>query len=158
MIRMPDDRLPKQLLYGELCYGKQQSKSSRGPSEMEEDCRRCQQWCPYDPDGSGTQVTGKATENDQLVGKINASMIPLRSLSQASTLMSLTGKSVPRIDPCGAVSFIPEQEQQKQTVSLGSEKARCSQSDTLFYHQHLSRPDIPMPRVWKSAEGHTWTD
>ena len=27
----------------------------------------------------------------------------------------------------------------------GSEKACCSQSDTLLYHQHLSRPDIPMP-------------
>ena len=25
---------------------------------MEEDCRRCQQWCPYDLDGCGTQVTG----------------------------------------------------------------------------------------------------
>ena len=37
----------------------QQSESSRGPSEMAEDCRRCQQWCPYDPDGSETQVTGK---------------------------------------------------------------------------------------------------
>ena len=35
----------------------QQSESSRRPSEMAEDCRRCQQWCPYDPDGSGTQVT-----------------------------------------------------------------------------------------------------
>ena len=22
-----------------------------------EDCRRCQPWCPYDPDGSGTQMT-----------------------------------------------------------------------------------------------------
>ena len=28
----------------------QQSESSLGPSEMAEDCRRCQQWCPYDPD------------------------------------------------------------------------------------------------------------
>ena len=37
----------------------QQSESSRRPSEMAEDCRRCQPWCPYDPDGSGTQVTGK---------------------------------------------------------------------------------------------------
>ena len=27
-------------------------------SEMAEDCRRCEQLCPYDPDGSGTQVTG----------------------------------------------------------------------------------------------------
>ena len=35
----------------------QQSESSRGPSEMEEECHRCQQWCPYDPGGSGTQVT-----------------------------------------------------------------------------------------------------
>ena len=35
----------------------QQSESSRRPSDMEEDCHRCQQWCPYDPDGSGTQVT-----------------------------------------------------------------------------------------------------
>ena len=35
----------------------------------------------------------------------------------------------------------------------GSEIARCSQSETLLYHQHLSRPDIPMPRVWKSAAG-----
>ena len=37
----------------------QQSESSRRPSEMAEDCRRCQQWCPYDPGGSGTQVTDK---------------------------------------------------------------------------------------------------
>ena len=28
---------------------------------MAEYCRRCQQWCPYDPDGSGTQVTGIQT-------------------------------------------------------------------------------------------------
>ena len=32
----------------------QQSESSRRPSEMAEDCHRCQQWCPYDTDGSGT--------------------------------------------------------------------------------------------------------
>ena len=36
-------------------------KSSRGPSEMAEDCRRCQQWCAYNPDGSGTQVTKRCT-------------------------------------------------------------------------------------------------
>ena len=36
----------------------QQSESSRIPSEMADDLRRCQQWCPYDPDCSGTQVTG----------------------------------------------------------------------------------------------------
>ena len=37
----------------------QQSEINRRPSEMAQDCRRFQQWCPYDPDGSGTQVTGK---------------------------------------------------------------------------------------------------
>ena len=38
----------------------QQSESSRGPPEMAEDRRRCQQWCAYDPNGSRTQVTGKS--------------------------------------------------------------------------------------------------
>ena len=45
----------------------QQSESRRGPSEMEEDSRRCQQWCPYDPGGSGTHVTGKVY--DHALGK-----------------------------------------------------------------------------------------
>ena len=48
-------------------------------------------------------LVSSATENDRLVLKINASRIPLRRPSQVSTLMSPTGKSVPRIDPCGAV-------------------------------------------------------
>ena len=34
----------------------QPSESSRRPSKLAEDCRRCQQCCPYDPDDSGTQV------------------------------------------------------------------------------------------------------
>ena len=42
----------------------QQSESRRGPSEMAEDCHGCQQWCPYDPDGSGTQVTGRLSVED----------------------------------------------------------------------------------------------
>ena len=68
-------------------------------------------------------MVSDATANDQLVGKINASSTPLRRPSQASTSMSPTGKSVPRIEPCGAVWFIPEQEQQKQT---GSRRLRKS--------------------------------
>ena len=36
--------------------------------------------------------------------------------------------------------------------------SNVSQSETLLYHQHLSRPDRPMPRVWNSAIGHNWTD
>ena len=60
--RIPDDRLPKQLLYGELCYGKR-----------------------------------------SVGGQKKASRTPLRRPSQASTSMSPTRKSVPRIDPCGAV-------------------------------------------------------
>ena len=58
---------------------------------------------------NSSYMVSSATENDQL--------IPLRRPSQASTLMSPTGRSVPRIDPCGAVWFIPEQEQQKQIGS-----------------------------------------
>ena len=60
--RMPDDRLPKQPLYGELCYGKR-----------------------------------------SVGGLKKASMTTLRRPLQASTSMSPTGKSVPRIDPYGAV-------------------------------------------------------
>ena len=40
----------------------------------------------------------------------------------------------------------------------GSDKACCSQSETLLYHQHLSRLDIPMPRVRKSAAGPNWSE
>ena len=40
----------------------------------------------------------------------------------------------------------------------GSEKVGCSQSETLLYDQRLSRPEIPMPRVWKSAADQNWTD
>ena len=44
-------------------------------------------------------MVSSATANDQLVGKINDLRTPLRRPSQASTLKSPTGKSVPRIDP-----------------------------------------------------------
>ena len=48
---------------------------------------------------NSSYMGSSATENDQLVGKINASTTPLRRPSQASTLLSPTGKSEPRIDP-----------------------------------------------------------
>ena len=37
-------------------------------------------------------------------------------------------------------------------------KARCSLSETLLSHHRLNRPDIPMPRISKSAAGPNWTD
>ena len=46
-------KMGKQHQRGDRSRFQQQSESSRGLSEMEEDCRRCQQWCPSDPDGSG---------------------------------------------------------------------------------------------------------
>ena len=58
------------------------------------------------PDGrrqNSSYMVSSATESDPLVGKRNASRKPLSRPSQASTLMSPTGKPVPRIDPCGAV-------------------------------------------------------
>ena len=48
-------------------------------------------------------MVGSAMADDQLVGKRNASRTPLRRPSQASTSMSPTGMSVPRIDSCGAI-------------------------------------------------------
>ena len=51
-----------------------------------------------------SHMVSSATANDQLVGKKrNASRTPSRRTAQAATLMSPTGKSVPRIDPCGTV-------------------------------------------------------
>ena len=79
------------------------------------------------------------TDVDQLVGKRNTSRIPLRRPSQASTLISPTGKSVPRIDPCGVVWFIPEQEQQKHT---GSQRLRKS---TLLAKRDFTLPPASQP-------------
>ena len=104
-------------------------------------------------------LVSSATENDQLVGKRNASRTPLRRLSKSSTLMSLTGKFCAQDRPqwrsmihTGAIKNIRNTQDRG-----GSENARFSQSETLLYQQHLSRPDIPMPRVWKSATGQNWT-
>ena len=65
-------------------------------------------------------VVSSATANDQLVGKRNVSRTPLRNPSQDLTSMSPTVKPVHRIDPCGAVCFIPEQEELKKTAGLYS--------------------------------------
>ena len=142
--RMSDGRLPKQLLYGELCYGKRSLGGQNG--------------CLMAACQNSSYRVSSATENDHLVGKINASRTPLRRPSQVSTLMSPTGKYVPRIEPCGEVCSILEQEQQKQTGSRRLRKSALPQSETLPCHQHFSRPDIPMPRVCKNAAGPNWTD
>ena len=86
-------------------------------------------------------------ENDKLVGKRNASRTPLRRPSQASTLMSPTGKSMPRNDPCDAVWFIPEQEQQKQT---GSRRLRKSALN-VRKARHYSVPPAPQPALHTHA-------
>ena len=49
---------------------------------MEEDCCRCQQWCPYDPEGSGTQVTCK----------INAA-VSLERLKNAAAVQAICADS-----------------------------------------------------------------
>ena len=87
-----------------------------------------------------------AKENDQLVGKRNASRIHFRRPSQASTLMSPTAKSMHRIDPCGAVSFITEQEQQKQTGSRRLRKKRAARKARLYSTTSASvGPTYPCP-------------
>ena len=52
---------------------------------------------------------------------------PFRRHSQSLTSMSPTGKHVPRIDPCGAERFIPEQEQLKKTRSGRLRKNRIGE-------------------------------
>ena len=88
---------------------------------------------------NNSYMVSSATANDQLVGKRNASRTPLRRPSQASTLMSPTGKSVSRIDHSGAVWFIPEQEHQKQT---GSRRLRKSE---LLAKRDFTLPPAPQP-------------
>ena len=84
---------------------------------------------------NSSYMVSSATENDHLLGKRNASRTPLRRPSQAWSKNSRNNQD-----------------------RGGSEKACCSQSKNLLYHQHFSRPDISMPRVWKSAAGPNWTD
>ena len=102
-------------------------------------------------------TVSSSTENDQLVGKSNASWTPLRRPSQASTSMSPSGKSVPRIDPCGAIWFIPKQEQQKET---GSQRFR---KNVLLAKHDFTLPPAPQPepnmtsssypkKLWSSSE------
>ena len=45
----------------------QQSESGQGPSETAEDCRRRHQWWPYDPNGSGSQVTDNALSSRDML-------------------------------------------------------------------------------------------
>ena len=73
------------------------------------------------------------------MGKRITPRTPLRRPSQASTLMSPTWKSVPSIDPYGAVSFIPEQEQQKHTGLRGLRKS------TLLAKRDFTLPPAPQP-------------
>ena len=89
-------------------------------------------------------------ENDQLVGKRNASRTPLRRPSQASTLMSPTGKSVSRFDPCGAV-WLPEQEQQKQTGKRAARKARLYSTISAS-----AGPTYPCPEYGRVLQARIW--
>ena len=103
-------------------------------------------------------MVSSAMANYHLVGKRNAPRTPLRRPSQALSSMSPTGKPVPRIDPCGAIWLIPEQEQLKQTGSQRLRKACCSQSDTSLYRQPLNRPGIHLPRLWMGDTGPNLTE
>ena len=104
--RMQDNRLPKQLLYGELCYGR---RSVGGQKKRFKD-------------------TLKKT-----ITMFNIDVPNWEACAQDRPLWR-------SMIHTGAITA------EKQDRG-GSEKACCSQSDSLFYHQHIIRPDIPMPRV-----------
>ena len=114
--RMPDDRLPKQISYGELCYGK---RSLGGQKKRFKD-------------------TLKKT---------------LISFNIDVTNWEVCAQDRPPVAQND--SYRSKNSRNKQDLG-GSEKALCSQSETLLYHQHLSRPDIPMPQVWNTAAGQIW--
>ena len=102
-------------------------------------------------------VVSSATENDQLVGKRNASRTPLTPLTPTSFNIDVTNWEVCAQDrpPVAQYDSYRGKNCRNTQDRGGSEKARCSQSETLLYHQRLSRPD--MPRVWKSATDQNWT-
>ena len=106
---------------------------------------------------NSSYTVSSAMENDQFVGKRNASRIPLRRPSPASTLMSPTGSLCPGSTPVAQYDSYRSKNSRNKQDRGDSEKARCSQSEILLYHQRLSRPDVPMPRVWKSAASQNWT-
>ena len=116
--RMTDDRLPKQLLYGELCHGKR-------------------------------SVGGQKKRFKDILKKT------LTSFNINVANWEVCAQDRPPVAQYD--SYWSKNSRNKQDRG-GSEKARCSQSETLLYHQCLSRPDIPMLRVWKSAAGQNWTD
>ena len=115
--RMPADRLPKQLLYGELCYGKR---------------------------SVGWQ---KKRFKDTLKKTLKIFNIDVTNWQ----IMCPGSTTVAQYDSYRSKNIRNTQDRG------GSEKARFSQSETLLYQQHLSRPDVPMPRVWKRATGQNWT-
>ena len=95
--------------------------------------------------------------NDQLVGNINASRSPLRRPWQASTSMSPTGKHVPRIHPCGAVWFIPEQEQLEKNRIAEAQKKRAARKVWLYSTTSTSAgPTYPCPECGRVQQVQIW--
>ena len=116
--RVPDDRLPKQLLYDELCYGK---RSVGGQRQRFKD----------------TLKKNLTSFNIDVANwKVCAQNRPLwRSMIHTGARTAETNRIA---------------EAQKKRAAR---KARLYSTP-----QRLSRSDIPMPRVWKSAAGQNWTD
>ena len=56
-------------------------------------------------------------------------------------------------------SMIHTEARTAETIRIAEAQKNLAarKSDTLLSHHHLNRPDIPMPRVWKSAAGSNWT-
>ena len=110
---MPDDRLPKQLLYGELCYVKQKKRFK-----------------------------------DTLKKTLTSFNIDVNN-------WEVCAQDLP---PVAQNDSYRSKNSRNNQDRGGSEKARCSQSETLVSHHHPNRPDIPMPLMRKSAAGPNWTD
>ena len=103
-------------------------------------------------------MVSSATANNQFVGKRNAWRTPLKVIHKLQHWCDQLGSMCPGSTPMAPYDSYRSKKSINNHDRGGSEKARCSQSETLLSHHHLNRPDIPMPRKWKSASCPNWTN
>ena len=106
--------------------------------------QRSQHW----RERNSSYMVSSATENDHLVRKT------LKSFNIDVTNWEVCAQDRPLWR-----SMIQTGARTAETNRIAeAQKKRTARKARLLYHQHFSRPDIPMHRVWKNAAGPIWTD
>ena len=106
---------------------------------------------PADRLPNSSYMVSSATENDQLVGKRNASRTPLRRPSKSSTLMSPTGKLCAQDRPQWR-SMIHTGARTSETHSIAeAQKKRASRKARLYSTSSTSAgPTYPCPECGRA--------